>query len=553
MCGIWALFGYDHSVSSELHHALQIAHRGPDFFRIETIPHFKHCYLAFHRLSIMDDLTGQQPMRLYDLPHLRLMYNGEIYNYKELIEKYDFKCTTKMDGEVILHLYNKFGIKKTLELLDGVFAVTIFDVSNGTVHCGRDTFGVRPLFTIRPKSGELALCSEAKGLIGLAKTNGSTVKITPFKPGTYASFQICPKSGVAKLITEEPYTDVDVPQKFDIPVKLTADVKENIRNLLTDAVKKRLMAERRIGCLLSGGLDSSLVASLVVKLCREKGIDYPIQTFSIGVPGSPDLVNAKKVADLLQTEHHEVLFNADEAFDAIKDVNYSLESYDITTNRASIPMYLLGKYIREKTDTTVIFSGEGADELTQGYIYFHKAPNADEAHEESKRLLRDLYLYDNLRADRTISAHGLELRVPFLDKAFTSYYLSIDKKLVQPQNGIEKFLLRSAFDGALKDLLPDQVLWRAKEAFSDGVSKKEDSWSTQLERYANYVLSKKELDTAEKRYPFNPPKTFESLLYRKEFEEKFPGQSHLIPYFWMPKWMGVVTDPSARVLEHYKQ
>jgi len=358
---------------------------------------------------------------------------------------------------------------------------------------------------------------------------------------------------LTKLIEEKSFTDVEVPQVFDIPVQLTADVKENIRNLLTDAVRKRLMAERRIGCLLSGGLDSSLIAALVVKLAREKGLKYPIQTFSIGQPGSPDVVNARKVADMLGTEHHEVIISAEDGLNALVDVNYALECYDITTNRASTPMYLLCKYIRENTDTVVIFSGEGSDELTQGYIYFHKAPDAEAAHEEAKRLLRDLYLYDNLRADRTVSAHGLELRVPFLDKAFTSYFLSIDKELPRPKDGVEKHLLRSAFDGYLKDLLPDQILWRPKEAFSDGVSKATESWSTQIARFTKSKLTEEELAEAQTKYKINPPHTYEALYYRKNFEDKFSGQEHLTPYFWLPKWMGEITDPSARVLKHYKQ
>lgn len=553
MCGIWALLGYDHSVSSELHHALQIAHRGPDFFRIETIPHYNHSFLAFHRLSIMDDLTGQQPMRLYHLPHLHLMYNGEIYNHKELIAEYGFECTTKMDGEVILHLYNKFGIEKTLQLLDGVFAVSIFDTLKGEFHIGRDTYGVRPLFVLRPPSGELGVCSEAKGLIGLTKSDGDVMKIQPFLPGHYATFKVCKNTGMTKLIVEKSFTDVDVLPVFKTAVTLTSDVKENVRNLLTDAVRKRLMAERRIGCMLSGGLDSSLVAALVVKLAREQGFAYPIQTFSIGLPGSPDLIAAKKVADMLGTEHHEVTFSAEEAFALLHDVTYALESYDITTNRASIPMYMLSKYIRENTDTVVLFSGEGADELAQGYIYFHKAPSANDAHEESKRLLRDLYLYDNLRADRAVSAHGLELRVPFLDKKFCSYYLSIPKEMVQPQDGVEKHLLRSSFDGYLTDFLPNEVLWRAKEAFSDGVSSAKDSWSVQLGRYAKSKITEEELAKAKEIYPVNTPQTCEALFFRKSFETKFQGQTHLTPYFWMPKWMGNINDPSARVLKHYKQ
>jgi len=553
MCGIWALFGYDHSVSSELHHALQIAHRGPDFFRIETIPHYNNSYLAFHRLSIMDDLTGQQPMRLYELPHLHLMYNGEIYNYKELIEKYDFKCATSMDGEVILHLYNKFGIEKTLQLLDGVFAVSIFDSKAGQFHIGRDTFGVRPLFTVQPSAGQLGVCSEVKGLIGLTKDNGTVKKVEAFLPGHYATFDVSKETGKTKLVKDCPFTDVDTEPVFETAVKLTEDIKENIRSLFTDAVRKRLMAERRIGCMLSGGLDSSLVASLVVKMAREQNFQYPIQTFSIGVKGSPDLIHAKKVADMLGTEHHEVIFNVEDALVALKDINYVLETYDITTNRASVPMYMLSKYIHENTDTVVIFSGEGADELTQGYIYFHKAPSSEEAHQESKRLLRDLYLFDNLRADRAVAAHGLELRVPFLDKRFCSYYLSLPKEMVQPQNGIEKFLLRSAFEGHLDGLLPNEILWRAKEAFSDGVSTVKDTWAGRIEKFAKMQVNEEELKSAASLYAFNTPKTFEALYYRKCFEAKFPGQSHLTSYFWMPKWVENVTDPSARVLKHYKQ
>jgi len=502
----------------------------------------------------MDKLTGQQPLRIYELPHLHLLYNGELYNYKELGEEHDIKFTTKVDGEVALHLYHKFGMEKTAQLLDGVFAMIIFDTEKGEVHMARDTFGVRPLFTVKGASGELGACSEVKGLMGISQDNGHAVKAVPFPPGSFASYSVSRETGKVKLIKEGPFTDVDVGPVFKTPcVTLTDDVQENIRRYFIDAVRKRLMAERRIGCLLSGGLDSSLVAALVVKLCREQGVKYPIQTFSIGMPGSTDLAAARKVAKLLNTEHHEVLFTPEEGFEAVAHVINSLESYDITTVRASVGMYLLSKYIKENTDTVVIFSGEGSDELTQGYIYFHKAPSADEAHEESKRLLRDLYLYDNLRADRTTAAHGLELRVPFLDKAFTSYYLSLPKDIVQPTKGIEKYLLRAAFDGQLKGLLPDEVLWRAKEAFSDGVSSLTEPWYVSLQRYAETIISEKELANAATAYPHNTPQTKESYLYRKIFESKFKGQGDLIPYFWLPKWMGDAKDPSARTLSHYKQ
>ena len=458
-----------------------------------------------------------------------------------------------MDGEVILHLYHRFGAKKTAQLLDGVFAFIIVDTENSQVHLGRDTFGVRPMFVLQPKTGELGVCSEAKGLVGLVENNGIMSELTAYPPGNYSSFDLDKSTGKVKLIEQGAFTDVDVPQAFDISVSFEEDVKHNIRELLTDAVRKRLMAERRIGCLLSGGLDSSLVAALVVKLSREQGISYPIQTFSTGMPGSTDLAAARKVAEMLGTEHHEVLFTPEEGCQAVKDVVYSLESYDITTVRASVGMYIISKYIRDNTDTVVIFSGEGADELCQGYIYFHKAPTPAEAHEESKRLLRDLYYYDNLRADRTTAAHGLELRVPFLDKSFTSYFLSLPAEMRQPQKGVEKHLIRSSFDGHLKNLLPDEILWRAKEAFSDGVSSLKKPWYVILQEFAATKVTDEELDQATKTYPFNTPPTKEALFYRKIFEKNFSGQSQLIPYFWMPKFIAGATDPSARTLNHYQQ
>ena len=266
-----------------------------------------------------------------------------------------------------------------------------------------------------------------------------------------------------------------------------SDIHTNIRLLLKEAVKKRLMAERRIGCLLSGGLDSSLVTALLVQCLTEVGCDYKVQTFSIGMEDSTDLKAARTLANYLGTEHHQVKFIPEEGFAAIREVILSIESFDTINIRASVGMYLVSKYIKEKTDTTVIFSGEGSDELCQGYIYFHKAPTAADSDAESRRLLHDLYLYDNLRADRTTAAHGLELRLPFLDKFFSSYYLSIPPEKRQPQNGVEKHLLRSAF--ADTGLLPDEILWRPKEGFSDGVSSKKQSWFRLLQEYIEDKVS----------------------------------------------------------------
>ena len=555
MCGIWAIFGIP-NFPHHSKHAMNIAGRGPDCFRMETVPHLKNCCLLFHRLAIVDDLYGMQPMRVKEYPHLYMIYNGEIYNHKQLGQKHGFDYFTKCDGEVILHLYNAFGAEKTAQLMDGVFAFCIVDTKKKEVHLGRDTFGVRPMFTLSSVSGEgpLALCSEVKGLVPLENeldVNGKKLRTKPFLPGYTASYSLT-SSGTSTLLRYEPYTYVGKPPVFDVSVVPNEDeVHHNIRAYLTEAVKKRLMADRRIGCLLSGGLDSSLVASLLTKLAKESGISYPIQTFSIGMDGSPDVAAARKVASHIGSEHHEVSFTAEEGIQAVRDVIYTLESYDITTIRASVGMYLVAKHINENTDTTVVYSGEGADELCQGYIYFHKAPNAAEADEESRRLLKDLHFYDVLRGDRTISKHGLELRVPFLDAAFTSYFLSLPPEMRQPKNGVEKWVLRKSFDGT--GILPYEILWRPKEAFSDGVSSKNkgESWFEILQRYVEDEVTSEQLSKAVELYPFNTPKTKEAFFYRRVFEEFFAGHDHLIPYFWMPKWSNA-TDPSARVLSHYK-
>lgn len=309
------------------------------------------------------------------------------------------------------------------------------------------------------------------------------------------------------------------------------------------------MAHRRIGCLLSGGLDSSLVAALLVKLAKEEKLPYPIQTFSIGAEDSPDVAAARKVADYIGSEHHVVNFTPEEGISALEDVIVHLESYDITTVRASVGMYLVSKYIREKTDSVVIFSGEGSDELTQGYIYFHKAPSPKAGAEDSVRLLEELYLFDVLRADRTTAAHGLELRVPFLDHRFTAYYLSLPEEMRVPKNGVEKHLLRDAFDGM--NLIPDEILWRRKEAFSDGLTSVKKSWYTSLQEHIESELNDSQLENANKLYHINPPTTKEGLFIRQIFEKHYPGQGEWTPHYWMPRWIKA-TDPSARTLSIYK-
>uniref|UniRef100_A0A8C1VHL4 Asparagine synthetase [glutamine-hydrolyzing] n=1 Tax=Cyprinus carpio TaxID=7962 RepID=A0A8C1VHL4_CYPCA len=419
-----------------------------------------------------------------------------------------------------------------------------------------DTYGVRPLFRLLTDNGFLALCSEAKGLLEIKTSMSTPAKITPFPPGHFEAFDLKLTGKVQSVqmerfhcCTEEPkhatYNNLEgLGTGFELET-----VKSNIRILFEDAVKKRLMAHRRIGCLLSGGLDSSLVAATLVKLANEEQLPYPIQTFSIGAEDSPDVAAARKVAAHIGSEHHEVNFTPEEGIRALEEVIVHLESYDITTLRASVGMYLISKYIREKTDSVVIFSGEGSDELTQGYIYFHKAPSPKAAAEDSVRLLKELYLFDVLRADRTTAAHGLELRVPFLDHRFTAYYLSLPEEMRVPKDGVEKHLLREAFKG-LK-LIPDEILWRRKEAFSDGMTSMKKSWYSSLQEHIESEVNDSELEKANTRFPFNPPTTKEGFFIRQIFEKHYPDRCEWTPHYWMPRWIKA-TDPSARTLSIYK-
>ncbi|XP_053302190.1 asparagine synthetase [glutamine-hydrolyzing] isoform X2 [Pleuronectes platessa] len=441
-------------------------------------------------------------------------------------------------------------------LLDGVFAFILLDTANRKVYLGRDTYGVRPLFKLLTDDGFLAVCSEAKGLTDITHAMDTPANIAPFLPGHFEVFDLKQNGKVQSIQMEEFHCCTQEPAhaKYDtlerLPISFDEEaVKSNIRALFENAVKKRLMAQRRIGCLLSGGLDSSLVAATLVKLAKEQELEYPIQTFSIGSEDSPDVLAARKVAAHIGSEHHEVNFTAEEGIQAVEEVIYHLETYDITTIRASVGMYLISKYIKQKTDSVVIFSGEGSDELTQGYIYFHKAPSPKVAAEDSVRLLKELYLFDNLRADRTTSAHGLELRVPFLDHRFTAYFLSLPDELKIPRHGVEKYLLRESFKGL--NLIPEEILWRRKEAFSDGMTSMKKSWYTYLQEHLQSMVNDDQMEKAHKTYPHLPPCTKEAYYFRQVFEKFYPGRAEWLSHYWMPRWTNA-TDPSARTLSIYK-
>uniref|UniRef100_A0A672KY86 Asparagine synthetase [glutamine-hydrolyzing] n=1 Tax=Sinocyclocheilus grahami TaxID=75366 RepID=A0A672KY86_SINGR len=465
----------------------------------------------------------------------------ENYCQRTLKNEFEFEYQTKVDGEILLHLYERFGIEKMASMLDGVFAFILLDTANRKVLLGRDTYGVRPLFRLLTDDGFLAVCSEAKGLLDLKTSMSTPAKITAFLPGHFEVFDLKLTGKVESVqmdrfhcCTEEPkHAAYNILEGLGTGFELET-VKSNIRILFESAVKKRLMAHRRIGCLLSGGLDSSLVAATLVKLAKEEQLPYPIQTFSIGAEDSPDVAAARKVAAHIGSEHHEVNFTPEEGICALEEVIVHLESYDITTVRASVGLYKYKKY--KKTNACLL-------------SLLNQAPSPKAAAEDSVRLLKELYLFDVLRADRTTAAHGLELRVPFLDHRFTAYYLSLPEEMRVPKDGVEKHLLREAFKGL--NLIPDEILWRRKEAFSDGMTSIKKSWYSSLQEHIESEVNDSQLEKASVQFPSNPPTTKEGFFIRQIFEKHYPGRCEWTPHYWMPRWIKA-TDPSARTLSIYK-
>ncbi|XP_060082676.1 asparagine synthetase [glutamine-hydrolyzing]-like [Ylistrum balloti] len=547
MCGIWAVFGCDCDVFTQFNAAFKISHRGPDAFRLESINQFPSCCLGFYRLAILDPEQGMQPMRVSKYPHIWLIYNGEIYNHKNLGNQFNFDYVSQCDGESIIHLYAKGGIEFAAKHLDGVFAFCLLDTVNRRVYLGRDTFGVKPLFHVVTAAGSLSVCSEVKGLVDMIGHQDKIQEVLPGHVETYSLDMQC-RASLKQTTTFHQIGDFPCYAATFSP--LENEIKVNIRTFLRSAVDKRMMSDRRIGCLLSGGVDSSLLTALLVELAKERKLPYPIQTFSVGMENSPDLAAARKVSKHLGTEHHEILLTPMEAISVIEDVIYFLESYDVITIRGSAAMYLLCKYVKEKTDSTVLLSGEGADEVAQGYIYLHNAPSVEEGDKESRRLCKDIHMFDVQRVDRMSSAFGLEIRVPYLDHTFTSYYLSLDPEIRAPKNGMEKQLMRSTFEDT--DLIPNEILWRHKEGFSDGLTTLKKSWYEIIHDFLDENIDDSELIESVCQYPFNTPVTKEALYYRRIFEKFYPGQDHLTPHQWTAKW-SLSTDPSGRTLSHYKQ
>ena len=494
--------------------------RGPDDSRIVDTG---DGFLGFHRLAIMGlTPSGMQPFKL---GKSYVVCNGEIYGFEklkqELSKKYAFESDS--DCEILLPLYKEYGTEM-FAMLDAEFACIIYDGDLGEYIAARDPIGIRPLYYGYDKNGAIIFASEAKNLVEL------TDKIMPFPPGHYY------KGG--QFVCYCDIAKVDAVCHDDLET-----VCRNIHDKLVAGVEKRLVADAKVGFLLSGGLDSSLVCAIAAKKSKE-----PIKTFAIGMSEDAiDLKYAKQVAEYIGSEHKEVFMTPDEVLESLETVIQLLGTYDITTIRASMGMYLVCKAIHEQTDIRVLLTGEISDELF-GYKYTDFAPDAAAFQKESQKRIRELHMYDVLRADRCISVNSLEARVPFGDIDFVKYVMSIDSELKLNKYGKGKYLLRHAFE---EDYLPEEILWREKAAFSDAVG---HSMVDYLKEYAEGTYSDVEFESLCMKYAYARPFTKESLLYREIFERYYPGQAEMVVDFWMPnkEWEGCdVNDPSARVLSNY--
>ena len=523
MCGFTVYTGSDKMLKlSVAHDFKKVKYRGPDNSHTEDFGEYG--WMGFHRLKIIDiSNNGNQPLVH---KNIHLICNGEVYNYKQLRDRYkdtfDFKSDS--DCEVIIPLVLDKGLRQAALELDAEYVFVIYDADKKKYYAGRDPIGIRPLFYGYSEYGEILFASEMKALHGICE------EIKPFPPGYIYDGDkfVCYRD--IGLVKKESKDELE-------------DVFKNINRLLTEGVRKRLQADVPVGFLCSGGLDSSLVCAIAAKM-----LDKPIRTFAVGIDKDPiDTKYARIVADYLGAEHTEVLFTKQDIFDTLSTLIYNIETWDITTIRASMGMYIVCKYVAENTDVKVLMTGEISDEIF-GYKYTDFAPSPEEFQKEAVKRIREIYMYDVLRADRSISSNGLEARVPFGDLDFVDYVMSIRPELKMNFTGIGKYLVRKSFEG---DYLPHEILYREKAAFSDAVG---HSVVDNLKAYAEELYSDEELKTAQKKYTFAPPISKESLMYRDIFEQHFPGRAAVIKDFWMPNktWENCnVNDPSARVLPNY--
>ena len=518
MCGITGIFNIQQQTpelrSKVLKMSHKLRHRGPDWSGIYV---GSSAILAHERLSIVDPQSGKQPLFSPDRK-LVLAVNGEIYNHRDIREQYKhaFQFQTGSDCEVILALYGEARqfpkgdwITQLLEKLNGIFAFALYDEGRDEFLIARDPIGVIPLYIGKDSEGKVYFASELKALESFCDT------YEPFLPGHY----FYSREGKMKRWYHRDWMEYDAVAYNNAPI-------ESLRESLEAAVERQLMSDVPYGVLLSGGLDSSVISAIAKQFAprriENKGQSaawWPqLHSFAIGLKGAPDLIKAQEVADAIGTVHHEINYTIQEGLDAIRDVIYHIETYDVTTVRASTPMYLLARVIKSM-GIKMVLSGEGADEVFGGYLYFHKAPNAKAFHEETVRKLSKLHLYDCLRANKSLSAWGVEGRVPFLDKEFLDVAMRINPQAKMCSGTeIEKKIVRQAFS----DLLPDSIVWRQKEQFSDGVGY---NWIDTLKATAQQQVSEEQMAKAQERFPIHTPMNKEEYLYRSIFEEHFPSES----------------------------
>ncbi len=524
MCGIIAVIGKtDKDKVQQL--SRRMKHRGPDEWGMHVTSNGS--VMSHERLSIIDLNTGTQPIQGTD--NAWVMHNGEIYNHMQLrkneLTHHQFRTTC--DSEVIVHLYEEYGYH-FCNMLDGVFAFVIID--GDKLMAGRDPIGVKPMYYGYDKERTMYISSELKAI------SDQCIEMEAFPPGHYYTLE----DGFVKYFNPS-WVDYRNCDKDFKP--------EELRDALVESIRKRLMSDVPLGVLLSGGLDSSLVASITKRLLRETGQE--LHSFSVGVHSeATDLVAARKVADFIGTTHHQILFTIEEGLEALEKVIWHLETYDVTTIRAATPMYFLSKAITDM-GIKVVLSGEGSDEIFGGYLYFHNAPSDEEFQKETIRRVFLLSTADCLRADKATMATGLEARVPFLDKQFLQVAMSFRSEFKRPDklNGkIEKHPLRVAFDDKKDPFLPDEILWRQKEQFGDGVGY---NWIDKIKVHCERIISDEEFSQASEMYPYNTPDTKEAFYFRKVFEKYFP-QEHAVKTVlkWIPKWQKN-TDPSGRAAEHH--
>ena len=510
MCGIVAIFNIQEQTPEMRQKALRmsqkIRHRGPDWSGIYT---GGTAILCHERLSIVDPESGRQPLFAPDKKQV-LAVNGEIYNHQDIRKRFEgkYQFQTGSDCEVILALYREKGID-FLDDLSGIFAFALYDAERNEFLIARDPIGVIPLYIGYDSDGKVYVASELKAL------EGQCERYEPFLPGHYYWSR---EPGMKRYYKRDWFS-------YDAVKDNTASTRA-IHDALEDAVRRQLMSDVPYGVLLSGGLDSSVISAVAEKYAerrieedgRERAWWPRLHSFAVGLKGAPDLAKARMVADHIGTVHHEINYTIQEGLDAIRDVIYFIETYDVTTVRASTPMYLLARVIKSM-GIKMVLSGEGADEIFGGYLYFHKAPTAQAFHEETVRKLSKLYMYDCLRANKSLSAWGVEGRVPFLDKEFLDVAMRTNPEAKMcPGKTIEKRIVREAF----ADLLPDAVAWRQKEQFSDGVGY---SWIDTLKQVTSDLVSDEQMAHAAERFPINPPRNKEEYYYRSIFAEHFPSDS----------------------------